>query len=78
MKEAAVAASQSAKVERRSLEIVLREGQPAAVMLDIDEYQDMLERLEDLDDLEMLKQMREKPLNFRRLDEFLAEYHASV
>jgi hypothetical protein len=48
------------------------------VILDIDEYQDMLERLEDLDDLEMLKQLREKPLSFRRLDEFLAEYRPSV
>lgn len=73
-----MAASQSAKVEKRSLEIILREGQPAAVILDIDEYQDMLERLEDLDDLEMLREMREEPLNFRRLDEFLAEYHPSV
>ena len=71
-------ASQSAKVEKRSPEIVLRDGQPAAVILDIEDYRDMLERLEDLGDLEMLKQMREKPLNFRRLDEFLADYHPSV
>lgn len=71
-------ASQSAKVEKRSPEIVLRDGRPAAVILDIDEYRDMLERLEDLDDLEMLKEMREKPLKFRRLDEFLAEYPPSV
>jgi len=34
--------------------------------------------LEDLDDLEMLKEMREKPLNFGRLEDFLAEYHPSV
>ena len=67
-----------AKSERRSPEIVFRDGRPAAVILDIDEYQDMLERLEDLDDLEMLKQLREKPLSFRRLNEFLAEYHPSV
>jgi hypothetical protein len=26
----------------------------------------------------MLKEMREKPLNFRRLEDFLAEYHPSV
>ncbi len=71
-------ASQSAKTEKRSPEIVLRDGQPAAVILDIEDYRDMLERLEDLDDLEMLKEMRKKPLNFRRLDEFLAEYHPSV
>lgn len=71
-------ASQSAKVAKRPPEIVLRDGQPAAVIVDIDDYRDMLERLEELDDLKVLKQMREKPLNFRRLDEFLAEYHPSV
>jgi PHD/YefM family antitoxin component YafN of YafNO toxin-antitoxin module len=60
-----VTTSQSAKVEKRSPEIVLRDGQPAAVILDIEDYRDMLERLEDLGDLEMLRQMREKPLNFK-------------
>ena len=57
-----MAAQQSPKARRRSPEIVLRDGQPAAVILDIEDYQDMLERLQDLDDLEILKQMREKPL----------------
>lgn len=70
--------SQGAKVEKRSPEIVLRDGQPAAVILDIDGYQDMLERLEDQDDLEMLRQLRQKPLGFRRLDESLAEYRPSA
>ena len=70
--------SAGTKIKKRPPEIVLRDGRPAAVILDIEEYQDMLERLEDLDDLEMLKEMREKPLNFRRLEEFLQEYHPSV
>ena len=70
--------SVNAKIKKRAPEIVLRDGRPAAVILDIEEYQDMLERLEDLDDLEMLKEMREKPLNFRKLEEFLEEYHPSV
>jgi PHD/YefM family antitoxin component YafN of YafNO toxin-antitoxin module len=73
-----VTSSESTKVSKRSPEIVLRDGQPAAVILDIEEYQEMLERLEDLDDLEMLKEIREKPLSFRKLEEFLAEYHPSV
>jgi PHD/YefM family antitoxin component YafN of YafNO toxin-antitoxin module len=78
MKDAVVTSNESAKIRKRSPEIVLRDGQPAAVILDIEEYQEMLERLEDSDDLEMLKEMREKPLNFRRLEDFLAEYHPSV
>lgn len=77
-KEIVVTASQSTKATKRPPEIVLRDGQPAAVILDIDEYQDMLERLEDLDDLETLEQLREKPPSFRRLDEFLAEYSPRV
>ena len=67
-----------AQSERRSLEIVLQDGRPTAVILDIDEYQDMLERLEDLDDLEMLRAIREKPPKFGKLTEFLAEYRPSV
>lgn len=64
--------------EKRPPEIVLRDGRPAAVILDIDEYQDMLERLEDLDDLEMLKKIKSTPLKFKRLDDFLTEYHPGV
>ena len=73
-----MSAVRDTQTKRRSPEIVLRDGRPAAVILDIDEYQNMLERLEDLDDLEMLRKMREKPLKFRKLDEFLAEYHPDV
>jgi hypothetical protein len=38
----------------------------------------MLERLEDLDDLSMLKEIRKRPLKFRKLEDFLKEYHPSV
>lgn len=61
------------KAKKRAPEIVLRDGKPAAVILDIQEYQDMLERLEDLDDLKMLEEMRTRPLKFRKLEDFLAE-----
>ena len=71
-------ASQSAREKNRLPEIVLRDGQPAAVILDIDEYQDVLERLEDLDDLAVLKELREEPPSFRKLDEFLGEYQPGV
>ncbi len=46
------------KVKRNAPEIVLKEGKPSAVILDIDEYREMLERLEDLEDLNMLKEIR--------------------
>ena len=66
------------KAKKRSPEIVLKEGKPAAVILDIDEYRKMLERLEALEDLNALKEMRKRPLRFRKLDEFLKEYHPGV
>jgi hypothetical protein len=49
-------------------------GKPAAVILDIDVYQEMLERLEDVEDLKMLAEMRQKPLKFRNLENFLVEF----
>lgn len=66
------------KVKRKPPEIILREGKPTAVILDIDEYQEMLERLEDFEDIKLLKKMRQKPLRFRRLEEFLKEYTPGV
>ncbi len=68
----------SSKGKRMTPEIILREGKPAAVILDIDEYRGMLERLEDVEDLRMLKRMRKKPLKFRKLEDFLKEYHLGV
>ena len=63
----------TAKAKRKEPEIILREGKPAAVILDIDDYQEMLERLEDAEDLRILTEMRQKPLKFKRLEDFLAE-----
>ena len=64
--------------DRRSPELVYRDGEPVSVILDIARYEAMLERLEDLDDLEALQKMRERPLSFRSLDEFLLERSAIV
>ena len=64
--------------KRKPPEVVFREGKPRAVILDIEEYQDMLERLEDLEDLKMLEQMRKAPLSFKSLDDFLKEYTPGV
>jgi PHD/YefM family antitoxin component YafN of YafNO toxin-antitoxin module len=52
-------------------EIVMRGGKSAAVILDIEEYRSLLERLEDAEDLKMLKAMRKRPLKFRKLEDFL-------
>lgn len=59
--------------KRRKPQLVVENGEPTAVILDIDEYERMLERLEDADDLAVLQEMRSKPMSFRPLTEFLQE-----
>ncbi len=66
------------KVKKRMPEIIIRDGQPSAVIIDIDEYQEILERLEDIEDLKMLEEIRKKPLKFRKLEDFLKEYNPGV
>ncbi len=61
------------RTRRKTPELVLRDGKPSAVILDIQEYEAMLERLEDMADLKMLKAMRRKPLKFRSLGGFLSQ-----
>jgi len=62
------------KTKRKAPEIVLRDGKPAAVILDIEHYRELLERAEDAEDLRTLKAMRRRQFKFRRLDDFLKSY----
>lgn len=66
------------RAKKKVLDIVFRDGKPAAVVLDIDQYKELLERLEDVEDLRTLERMRKKPLKFRKLEDFLKEYRAGV
>jgi len=62
------------KKKKEPVGVIMRGGKPSAVILDIDEYQKMLEQLEDIDDLKMLREIRKKSLKFRKLEDFLKEY----
>jgi len=66
------------KTEKAPPQVVVRGGEPVAVILDLDEYRDLLERAEDADDLAALDEMRREPLEFRRLQDFLDEQSADV
>ncbi|MBI4493823.1 MAG: type II toxin-antitoxin system Phd/YefM family antitoxin [Chloroflexi bacterium] len=66
------------KRKRARPQIVLQDGKPSAVIIAIDEYRDMLERLEDLEDLRALEQMRKGKLTFRSLEDILEEYDRDV
>ena len=62
----------------RNPDIIMRDGKPAAVILDIARYEEMLQRLEDVEDLKMLQAMRRRPLKFRKLEDFLRENASGV
>ena len=59
--------------KKRKPQFVVEDGEPTAVILDISEYEQLLERLEEIDDLATLREMRKTPLKFRPLCEFLDE-----
>lgn len=54
-------------------EIVARKGKPVSVIIPIADYEALLERVEDAEDLAWLKRARKKPLQYRPLEEYLAE-----
>ena len=66
------------RMRTQNPEIVLRNGKPSAIILGINEYKEMLERLDDAEDLKLLTEMRKRPLKFKKLDEFLKGYHLNA
>lgn len=54
-------------------EIVTKKGKPVSVIIPINAYQEILERLEDADDIAWLKKARRKPLHYRPLEDVLAD-----
>jgi PHD/YefM family antitoxin component YafN of YafNO toxin-antitoxin module len=52
-------------------ELIYRRGKPVAVILDIDAYQELLERLEEMEDLRLLEEMRKQPIETISLEEYL-------
>lgn len=54
-------------------EVVYRNNKPVSVILDIDEYNEILERLEDIEDLKFIEGLKNKKLEFRKFDDFLSD-----
>ncbi len=55
------------------LEIVTRKGKSVSVIIPIEDYEELLERVEDAEDVAALKRARSKPLHYRPLEDYLAE-----
>jgi PHD/YefM family antitoxin component YafN of YafNO toxin-antitoxin module len=54
-------------------EIVTHKGKPVSVIIPIKEYEELLERVEDAKDMAWLKRARRKALDYRPLEDYLAE-----
>jgi len=53
--------------------IIIEGGKPTAVILNIHDYEELLQRVEDVEDLAELKRLRKTNLKFRPFEEFLKE-----
>ncbi|MCL4547300.1 MAG: type II toxin-antitoxin system Phd/YefM family antitoxin [Bacteroidetes bacterium] len=70
--------TKTGKRNRRTPEVVYRNNKPVSVILDIAEYNEMLERLEDVKDIKFIENLKSKQLKFRKLDDFLTGYNRNV
>lgn len=61
------------KLVKTKPQLVMKNGKPNAVIIDIQDYRKMLERLEDKEDLDDLVKIRMSTPSFRKFDDFLTE-----
>ncbi len=69
------------KTKKRSSknpEVIYRNNKPVSVIIDLEEYKKMLERLDDIEDIAFINDIKNKPLKFRKLDDFLIEFDSNV
>ncbi len=69
------------KTKKRTIknpEIIFRDKKPVSVIIDIKEYNKLLERLEDIEDIKYIKELKKESLTFRKFDDFLAEQNLDV
>ena len=66
------------KLLKTNPQVIMKNGKPNAVIIDIRDYQEMLKRLEDKEDLAELHKMRKGRLHFRKFSDFLAEHNNAL
>jgi len=54
-------------------QIITRNGKAVSVIVPVKEYEELLERAEDASDLKWLKRLRAGKIEYRPLEEYLAE-----
>ncbi len=71
-------ATKNKKRLRQNREVIYRNNKPVSVIIDIEEYNELLERLEDIEDLKFIKELRNRHLSFKKLNDFLTDFNPNV
>lgn len=58
--------------QTRGRRLILEDGKPTGVILNLDEYEAILERLDEADDLEAIRQMRREDWQTVSFEDYLA------
>lgn len=66
------------KILKTKPQVIMKNGRPNAVIIDIKDYKQLLERLEDKEDIADLEKMRKGSLHFRKFDDFLMEHNNAL
>ena len=61
------------RIVKTKPQLIMKNGKPDAVIIDIEDYRKMLERLEDKEDLDDLIKIRSGITSFRKFEDFLAD-----
>jgi PHD/YefM family antitoxin component YafN of YafNO toxin-antitoxin module len=64
-----------AKILKKKPQLVMKNGKPNAIIIDIKDYRELLDRLEDKEDIADLEKMRHAGLNVRKLSDFLMDHN---
>jgi len=66
------------KILKTKPQVIMKNGRPNAVIIDIKDYKQLLEQLEDKEDIADLEKMRKSSLHFRKFDDFLTEHNNAL
>jgi PHD/YefM family antitoxin component YafN of YafNO toxin-antitoxin module len=59
-------------------QIVMKDGKPSAVIIDIKDYRELLEKLEDKEDIADLDKIRIGGIQVRKFEDFLTEHDNAI
>ncbi len=64
-----------AKILKTKPQLVMKDGKPNAIIIDIKDYRQLLERLEDKEDIADLEKIRNAKPSVRKLNDFLTDHN---